>query len=126
MQERRGKTISNRKSIILKSLIDYILNVGKNDDRLGPESNRGISGCDDDVNEGGGVMSEVGEDLRYRDAIYYKDVNLLVVRGPDSGGHDGSPPREQEAPEAVTRLITSNIRSRDGIDGPSQHDTLLH
>jgi hypothetical protein len=67
---------------------DHILAIGKNDNGFGPESNRGTSGCDDDAHEGNGVMSEVGEDIRYFDAIYYEDVRLPVVRGPDSGGRN--------------------------------------
>jgi hypothetical protein len=67
---------------------DHILAIGKNDNGFGPESNRGTSGCDDDAHEGESVMSEVGEDIRHFDAIYYEDVRLLVVRGPDSGGRN--------------------------------------
>ncbi|KAH7363982.1 hypothetical protein BKA65DRAFT_490119 [Rhexocercosporidium sp. MPI-PUGE-AT-0058] len=66
---------------------DHILAIG-NDNGFGPESNRGTSGCDGDAHEGDGVISEVGEDIRYFDAIYYEDVRLLVVRGPDSGGRN--------------------------------------
>ncbi|KAH7360961.1 hypothetical protein BKA65DRAFT_195900 [Rhexocercosporidium sp. MPI-PUGE-AT-0058] len=56
----------------------------------------------DDAHEDDGVMSEVGEDIRYFDAIYYEDVRLQVVRGPDSEGHDGSPQRNKRCPK--TRL----------------------
>lgn len=63
---------------------DYILAISKNDNRFGPESNRGTSGCNDNAYKGDGIMSKVGEDIRYFNAIYYEDVCLLVVRGPNS------------------------------------------
>jgi hypothetical protein len=50
---------------------DHILAISKNDNGFGPESNRGTSGYDNNTYKGDGIISEVGEDIRYFDAIYY-------------------------------------------------------
>ncbi|KAL5328831.1 hypothetical protein ACEPPN_002339 [Leptodophora sp. 'Broadleaf-Isolate-01'] len=71
-----------------------------------PRATEASSGCDDDAHEGNDVMSEVGEDIRYFDAINYEDVRLLVVRCPDSGGHDSSPQRNKRRSKPTTLFFT--------------------
>jgi hypothetical protein len=67
---------------------NHILAISKNNNGFGPESNRGTSGYDNNAYKDDSVMSEVGEDIRYFNVIYYEDMRLLVIRGPDNRGRN--------------------------------------
>ena len=67
---------------------NYILTISKNNNGFGPKSNRGTSSYNNNNYKDYSIISKAREDIKYIKIIYYKDVRLLVMCGPNNRGRN--------------------------------------
>jgi hypothetical protein len=66
-----------------------ILAIDKSNKYFGTKSNKDFSSRDNNTLQGIVIISRAEENIRYFDAICYKDIRLLVVRSPSSREREG-------------------------------------